>query len=48
MTDTAWDSLWIDAAVATLDPDRPGAYGLVPDGAVAVANRGSVRITPSQ
>ncbi|MCB2099510.1 MAG: imidazolonepropionase [Rhodobacterales bacterium] len=37
MTDTAWDSLWIDAAVATLDPDRPGAYGLVPDGAVAVA-----------
>jgi imidazolonepropionase len=35
---TAWDLLVVNAAVATMDPARPGPYGLVPDGAVGVGD----------
>jgi len=33
---STWDLLVVDAAVATMDPDRPGPYGLVGDAAVGV------------
>ncbi|HKA83772.1 MAG TPA: imidazolonepropionase [Acidimicrobiales bacterium] len=33
---TDWDLLVVDAAVATMDPGRPGPYGLVAGGAVGV------------
>ena len=35
---TAWDLLVVNAAVATMDPGRPGPYGLVADGAVGVTD----------
>ncbi len=35
---TTWDLLVVNAAVATMDPARPGQYGLVPDGAVGMAD----------
>jgi imidazolonepropionase len=35
---TAWDLLVVDGAVATMDPGRPGPYGLVADGAVGVTD----------
>ena len=34
---TVWDLLVVNATVATMDPARPDPYGLVPDGAVGVA-----------
>jgi imidazolonepropionase len=35
---TTWDLMVVNAAVATMDPARPGPYGLVADGAVGVAD----------
>ena len=35
---TAWDLLVVNAAVATMDPGRPGPYGLVAEGAVGVTD----------
>jgi imidazolonepropionase len=34
---TGWDLLVVNATVATMDPARPGPYGLVPRGAVGVS-----------
>lgn len=31
-----WDQLWIEVNLATMDPDQPGAYGAIRDGAVAI------------
>jgi imidazolonepropionase len=31
-----WDLLVVNAAIATMDPARPGPYGLIPDGAIGV------------
>jgi imidazolonepropionase len=35
---TTWDLLVVNAEVATMDPGRPGPYGLVSDGAVGVTD----------
>jgi imidazolonepropionase len=35
---STWDLLVVDAAVATMDPARPGPYGLVDDAAVGVTD----------
>jgi imidazolonepropionase len=35
---TTWDLLVVNAAVATMDPARPGPYGLIPAGAVGVGD----------
>jgi imidazolonepropionase len=38
VTATTWDLLVVNAAVATMDPARPGPYGLVGDAAVGVTD----------
>jgi imidazolonepropionase len=38
VTATTWDLLVVNAAVATMDPARPGPYGLVSDAAVGVSD----------
>ena len=38
MTATTWDLLVVNAAAATMDPARPGPYGLVSDAAVGVSD----------
>jgi len=38
VTATTWDLLVANAALATMDPVRPGAYGLVSDAAVGVTD----------
>jgi imidazolonepropionase len=38
VTTTTWDLLVVNAAVATMDPARPGPYGLVSDAAVGVTD----------
>ena len=38
MTATTWDLLVVNAAIATMDPVRPGPYGLVGDAAVGVTD----------
>jgi imidazolonepropionase len=39
VTATTWDLLVVNAAIATMDPARPGPYGLVSDAAVVVTER---------
>jgi imidazolonepropionase len=38
VTATTWDLLVVNAAIATMDPARPGPYGLVSDAAVGVTD----------
>ena len=33
---SAWDSLWLNARLATMDGDRAYAYGAIEDAAIAV------------